>query len=1403
MKDRKDQKPWLDKKQSLPKQKIDPLELTDRGQQKRSDHREADMNDLLENEELLRITLQSIGDAVMATDDAGQVVQMNPVAETMTGWSLAEARGKPLSDIFNIINAKTGKPADDTVAHVLATGNVVGLANHTMLIARNGREYQIMDRAAPIRDDKGKTRGVVLVFSDVTDQYAAEEALRLSEERWHFALESSGDGVWDRNLETEEIFFSSRWKAILGYEDHEIGNTLEAWLERIHPDDRQGCLDALEDHFRGRSPLYIHEYRLRRKDGSYVWILARGKVISRDERGFPRRFIGTHTDVTDRKTAEYEREQALREAREQARRQKRHMEMLSELLVDLWIHENDTTSGLVTVTETAAEILTVERAGVWFFNEDQSKLVCRNLYDSRRNWHGSDALLSLPADSEYRDSLALGQVVSVSDLSEDSRTTEISREYFSTGGIVSLIHVPVRLKGDLAAVLSFEQVGSKRDWLPEEEQMALTLGSYLSNYLEGAARRQAEDKFRSIFENALEGIFQSTPEGRFIAANPAFARMAGYESPEDFIASVTDIERDLYLHAHDRLRYQEILAEKGAVAGFEAPLRKRDGTVFWVNLNSRAVRNDQGDILLYEGTAEDITDRKKAEDERKKAVHALGASEENFRRSLDESPLGIRIVSEQGKTLYGNRTMLALFGYDTLEEWLAVPGSKRYTRETYERHEERKKARKRNGSKNRDSVEEYEIDIVTKDGQVRHLLTWRNRILWNGKDHYQVIYRDITGRKRAEAGRDEALRALRESEEKYRLVVENANDVIWTFNLAAGTYDYLSPSLERVYGFSSDDVSKMALADIHPPESLEQVLRAFEKLGTEEFPDDRLVMEAEHYVGTGRTLWMEISATAIKDDLGRVVGFAGVSRDINDRKLAEVERERAREALRESEERYRDIFHTSPDSVSLSRLSDGVNFDVNDQFLRITGYSRDEVVGASTIDLGLWYDTRERKAYLSELKDRGYVSSMEARFRMKDGRVTTGLISSSLLLIDGEPYVQAIIKDITDLKEMESQRRDLERHLARAQKLESIGTLAGGIAHDFNNLLMGIQGYTSLMLLDLDSSHAHYARLKHIEEQVGSGAGLTNQLLGFARGGRYEVKPASINEIVEKTAAMFGRTKKEVAIHKRFESDLWNVEVDRTQMEQVFMNLYVNAWQAMVGGGELYLETENLFLDEDRVQPFDLAPGPYVKISVTDTGMGMDGETRERIFDPFFSTKAMGRGTGLGLATVYGIVRGHRGIINVYSEPGRGTTFTLYLPASEKTALVEEAEEQDDHSARGTETILLVDDEVMVLDVNRELLEFLGYTVHTAGSGQEAVALYVAKKDEIDLVILDMIMPGISGSGAFDQLREINPDVKVILSSGYSLNGEARDIMDRGCDSFLQKPFHLHQLLRKIRNLLD
>ena len=392
-------------------------------------------------------------------------------------------------------------------------------------------------------------------------------------------------------------------------------------------------------------------------------------------------------------------------------------------------------------------------------------------------------------------------------------------------------------------------------------------------------------------------------------------------------------------------------------------------------------------------------------------------------------------------------------------------------------------------------------------------------------------------------------------------------------------------------------------------------------------------------------------------------------------------------------------------------------------------------------------------------------------------------------------------KEIEARKQMVREKEQLQGHLIQAQKMKAIGTLAGGIAHDFNNLLMGIQGNVDIMALDMGPDHAHRDRFDTIRNCVRSGTGLTQQLLGYARLGKYEVKAADPNELINKSADMFGRTRQELRIISNYQKDVWTVNVDRGQIEQVLLNLLINAWQAMPEGGNIHLETVNETLDDHQAVAHQVSPGRYVRISISDTGIGMDKATMERIFDPFFTTKTMKRGTGMGLASAYGIIRNHGGDIDVYSEIGHGATFNIYLKALNET--VAKAAVKPVTPRQGNETILLVDDDALIVDVGQEMLRALGYDVLTAGDGKTALSLYRNHRDRISLVILDMIMPDMGGGMVYDQLKVLNPDIKALLASGYSIDGQATEILDRGCNGFIQKPFDLQSLSEKVRTIVD
>lgn len=376
-----------------------------------------------------------------------------------------------------------------------------------------------------------------------------------------------------------------------------------------------------------------------------------------------------------------------------------------------------------------------------------------------------------------------------------------------------------------------------------------------------------------------------------------------------------------------------------------------------------------------------------------------------------------------------------------------------------------------------------------------------------------------------------------------------------------------------------------------------------------------------------------------------------------------------------------------------------------------------------------------------------------------------------------------------------------EAQLRQAQKMEAIATLAGGIAHDFNNILMGLQGHLSIIKYQLGDGHPFAARLSSMEKLIESGSKLTNQLLGYARRGRYEVRPLNLNDVVKLTTETFRQVRKDIMVHLELAAELPLIEADASQMEQVLMNLLVNAADAMPEGGDVFIKTKEAEVFSTEGMHFPIKPGRYVLMSVRDEGIGMDEATKERIFEPFFTTKEMGRGTGLGLASVYGIVKGHKGYIDVRSRLNEGTTFYLYFPITKKDAKLE-TDDKSSEVVNGGGVILLVDDEKEIAEVGKSILEILGYRVICAGSGAEALDLYARHESEIDLVILDVVMPGMNGTAVFNRLKEMNPAVSILLISGYNWDREATAKLVAKADGFLQKPFRIEDISQVVRKIL-
>lgn len=466
------------------------------------------------------------------------------------------------------------------------------------------------------------------------------------------------------------------------------------------------------------------------------------------------------------------------------------------------------------------------------------------------------------------------------------------------------------------------------------------------------------------------------------------------------------------------------------------------------------------------------------------------------------------------------------------------------------------------------------------------------------------------------------------------------------------------------------------------------------------------------------------------------------------------------------------------------------------------GYEQGSLEGK---DAGILYPTpKEYERTLAKLTqgmEKFGMGVVETRLSRQDGTAFDCQIRASRM--DPQNPKQGVVVVMTDISELKS----LQTQLQQAQKMEAIGVLAGGISHDFNNILMGIQGHLCLMRISKGGIEKLNDHILQIGKLVDVAAKLTGRLLGFARGGKYQIEVLDINQLVAMSLNLFKPSRKDVHIRESYEADLHRVEGDRSQMEQVLLNLLINASQAMVDEGRMNVSTRNFLVTADHKYPFEVTPGPYVQISIQDNGIGMDEATQKKIFDPFFSTQEAGdeKGRGLGLSTVFGIVKNHGGFIMVKSNRGKGSTFNVCLPASSK-GLDPDLKKQTsnlEQMLKGSETILLVDDEEEILNVGKNFLLKLGYKPLVARNGLEAVEIFKLYRQEISLVILDLIMPKMDGNQTFLQIREIKDQTRVLITSGHAMDEKVEALLNQGCHGFIQKPFSMLEFSQVVRSILD
>ncbi len=895
--------------------------------------------------------------------------------------------------------------------------------------------------------------------------------------------------------------------------------------------------------------------------------------------------------------------------------------------------------------------------------------------------------------------------------------------------------------------------------------------------------RESEQRYSDYITNTPYGVFVTDENGRYIEGNPAACSITGYSEQELLSMSITDLLCEDSREA-GMARLKEVLESGQAVA--EIPFRNKKGERRWWLVS--AVKLSDSRML---GFCNDITDRKQVED-------AIKESERKWRNVLIDTPqIGISL-DPNARIIFANNHFLSLTG------WKKEDVLGRNWFETFIPDDVREKVREifstimQTG--NTQGLSSFENEILTRSGERRYV-SWSNVIT---KDPQGTIV-DVTCLGIDMTEREKAEEALRDSESRYRLLADNASDVIWTMNMEQ-EYTYFSPSVKKLRGYTPEEAIQIPVEKTLTPESHEMAMQilmeeiALEHESGVDF-DRRRIMELEQFCKDGSTIWTEVTTSFIRDQNGMPIGIYGIARNITERRNAE-------RLIRESEEKYRSLVEGSLQGVVIAQDDPLRLIFANRTMSEITGFDKNELLEMGPEQLALLIHEDDRSRFFSNFRNRiagKDTPSLDSyRIIKKNGDMSWVQTHSSRIEYLGRLSTLTVFVDISDLQKAEQEKAKLQDQLVQAQKMESIGRLAGGVAHDFNNILTGINGYAEMILEGLESGDPMWADMKEIKSAGERAAGLTAQLLAFSRKQIISPKVIRPNDIIERSRKMIGRIiGEDIDMQFKPARKLGRIKADPSQLDQILVNLSVNAKEAMPDGGKLIIETQNVHLSPEFCEPHeDAEPGDYVMLAVTDTGCGMDRETQLKIFEPFFSTKGRDQGTGLGLATVYGIVKQNKGLIKVYSEIDIGTTFKVYFPR-----VMEEADrlskEKGTDLPKGTETVLLVEDEAMVRKLARKILERQGYEVIEMENGGSAYAYFDEHDDPVGLLLTDVVMPNMNGKTLFNKLKEKRPGLKAIFMSGYTENAIAHHgVLDEGTH-FIQKPFTIETLARMVRKVLD
>lgn len=889
------------------------------------------------------------------------------------------------------------------------------------------------------------------------------------------------------------------------------------------------------------------------------------------------------------------------------------------------------------------------------------------------------------------------------------------------------------------------------------------------------ARKGEKDQelYRSLVDEGFDGIFIQKGD-KIIFTNRRLDEMLGYEKGElwgknHWIVYHPEYQRVTRQRARGRMLGRKIVSQ------YEVKLQRKDKSWFYGEVNAKTIKfNHEPGVQVW---IRDITDRKKSERELKESQSLLSTM-------FDSITDPIHIVDKDFRIVLTNKALLDFKGCSQEE----IRGM--YCYKVYQGLDSPCHGCAVDQTFKTGKPFITETSLTAKDGSVRAFKVSSFPMYdYNGNLHQAIeLARDITDEIRVK-------KSLLESEEQKKAILDGSVDrirlvdrdmkIVWANRTTILEANMPAESLVGAQCFKI-----FVGRDIPCPGC--PTLLALQSGKTEH----AIMHHTQSRDVEGDSFW-DSYAVPIKDGRGNVSQVIQLVRNITEHKRTET-------AKRESENKYRALFENSIDAIYITKKG-GEFIDANPSFLKLFGYSQEEITTISATDF--YADHNDRSRFKKEIEKGGSVTGFPVKLVKKDGKEIDCIITASVRKDDSGTVIgyQGVIRDITEKKKAEEEREQLEAQLLHAQKMEAIGTLAGGIAHDFNNILQAISGYSQILLIGKEKSNPDYSRLKVIEKSAIRASKLTSQLLIFSRKAPANPRPLDINQELVQVVEMLRQTiPKMINIELQLGENIKIINADKTQIEQVIMNLAINARDAMPEGGNLIFHTSNVTINEGYMKShLGAVPGSYVLLTVSDTGCGMDKDSVEHIFEPFYTTKDRGKGTGLGLAMVYGIVKSHNGYIMCYSEKGKGTIFKAYFPVAESETNDLQDEEKIIDMGFGSETVLIVDDEENLRSIGKEMVTKFGYKAFTASSGEAALRTYRKRKDEIDLIIMDLIMPGIGGKKCLQKILKINPNAKIIIASGYSDDEHTREIFRLGAKGFLRKPYDISQMLKVVRSALN